>query len=111
LEVRAVHQLRHTRLAGLAVVLVLVLAGAAAAGPTKQGTSVPDPPDLAFVDSRDGDAEISTIRADGSGLRKLTSNRFGDYAPAWRRTASASPSRATGTGTRRSTSWTPTAVG
>jgi TolB protein len=76
-------QLDRNRLAGLAVVATLALAGAAAAGVTKQSTSAPDPPDLAFVDTRDGDAEIYTIRADGSGLRKLTSNRFGDYAPAW----------------------------
>jgi TolB protein len=71
------------RLAGLAAILVLAFAGTAAAGVSKQQRNVPDPPDIAFVSDRDGDAEIYTIRADGTGLRKLTNNRFGDYAPAW----------------------------
>jgi Tol biopolymer transport system component len=66
-----------TRLAGLAVLVVLAFAGTAAAGVARQ--NAPDPPDLAFVRS----GEIHTIRADGTGLRRLTSNRFGDYAPAW----------------------------
>jgi len=71
---------KHTkRLAGLATVAVLAVAGTAAAGVR----AVPVPPDLAFVSERDGDAEIYTIRADGTGLRKLTDNRSGDDTPAW----------------------------
>jgi Tol biopolymer transport system component len=81
-----VQQRKHgKRLAGLAVVVVLALAGTAAAGAGKSGsaTTVPAPPDLAFVSTRDGNPEIYTIRADGTGLRRLTANRAGDYRPAW----------------------------
>jgi TolB protein len=67
------------RLAGLAVVAVLALAGTVAASVRAQDL----PPDLAFVSDRDGDQEIYTIRADGRGLRKLTDNRFADTNPAW----------------------------
>ena len=38
---------------------------------------------FAFVSRRDGDMEIFTMNADGSGRRKLTSNRQIDTQPAW----------------------------
>lgn len=54
------------------------------------GVWSPDGRTIAFVSSRDGDDEIFTVRADGTGLRQLTRNsvlRGGvpalDHAPAW----------------------------
>jgi Tol biopolymer transport system component len=38
---------------------------------------------VAFVSDRDGNAEIYTMNADGTGLTRLTKNSAGDYAPAW----------------------------
>ncbi len=38
---------------------------------------------IAFVSMRDGDREIFTMNADGSGLRKLTNNHRIDTQPAW----------------------------
>ena len=54
------------------------------------GVWSPDGRTIAFVSNRDGDDEIFTMRADGTGLRQLTRNtvlRSGvpvmDHAPAW----------------------------
>lgn len=38
---------------------------------------------IAFVSDRDGNPEIYTINADGSGETRLTNNPANDYAPAW----------------------------
>jgi Ca2+-binding RTX toxin-like protein len=38
---------------------------------------------IAFTDRQDGDAEIYTIKSDGSGRIKLTSNVADDFAAAW----------------------------
>jgi Tol biopolymer transport system component len=84
--VSEVQQQDRKRLAGLAVLLVLAVAGTTAASAATRapaGSASPAPPDLAFVSTRDGNPEIYTIRADGTGLRRLTNNRFGDYRPAW----------------------------
>jgi TolB protein len=71
----------RTSYAALAAVW-LALAGAAAAG-VERGPVAGGPAVLAFASDRDGDSELYLIRADGRGLRKLTSNRAGDYGPAW----------------------------
>ena len=38
---------------------------------------------IAFYSERDGNAEIYTMRPDGSDPRRLTFNAFEDYAPVW----------------------------
>ena len=43
----------------------------------------PDSKTIAFVSYRDDNAEIYTMRADGSSQRRLTSNRADDLAPVW----------------------------
>jgi Tol biopolymer transport system component len=43
----------------------------------------PDGERIAFVSWRDGDAEIYTVRPDGSDLRNLTQDRGWDVSPAW----------------------------
>ena len=54
------------------------------------GVWSPDGRTIAFVSSRDGDDEVFTVRADGTGLRQLTRNTVLpggvpvlDHAPAW----------------------------
>ena len=49
---------------------------------TKQLAWSPDGTRLAFVHG-DGDFELFVMNADGTGLRKLTDNRFQDEFPAW----------------------------
>lgn len=43
----------------------------------------PDGSQIAFVSDRDGDAEIYLMRADGSDVRQLTTNKVGDGIPVW----------------------------
>lgn len=43
----------------------------------------PDGKRIAFVSTRDGDAEIYVMRADGSGERSLTNNAVTDIQPDW----------------------------
>lgn len=43
----------------------------------------PDGTQIAFASDRDGNAEIYVINVDGSGLTRLTTSSFEDYAPAW----------------------------
>lgn len=43
----------------------------------------PDGRSIAFVSSRDGDAEVYVMRADGSEQRRLTAFHTDDWAPAW----------------------------
>jgi len=38
---------------------------------------------IVFVSSRDGNEEIYTCKADGSGIQRLTNNAAHDYDPAW----------------------------
>ena len=38
---------------------------------------------IAFVSTRDGNAEIYVMNADGTGVTRLTDNTAGDYNPAW----------------------------
>lgn len=38
---------------------------------------------VAFVSDRDGNDEIYTVNADGTGLKRLTTNRGSDLEPAW----------------------------
>lgn len=40
-------------------------------------------PQLAFVSSRDGNAEIYVIKASGADLERRTANTTGDWSPAW----------------------------
>jgi WD40 repeat protein len=44
----------------------------------------PDSQRLAFSSSRDGNAEIYVIQADGSGLNRITRNPADDVTPSWR---------------------------
>lgn len=62
--------------AALATTVLLVPEEAEAAFPGKNGR-------IAFVSRQDGDAEIYTIRPDGSGLRQITHNRADDEGPKW----------------------------
>jgi hypothetical protein len=48
----------------------------------------PDGQRLAFVSTRDGNAEIYLMNADGTGQTRLTNNSAGDIAPAWSRDGS-----------------------
>ena len=48
----------------------------------------PDGQRLAFVSTRDGNAEIYVMNADGSGQTRLTNNTAGDLLPAWTRDGS-----------------------
>jgi len=70
---------------------VFVPPTATVAPPTAAPTLVPVPTPLplngdgriAFYSERDGNAEIYTMRPDGSDLLRLTSNEYGDDSPAW----------------------------
>jgi dipeptidyl aminopeptidase/acylaminoacyl peptidase len=44
----------------------------------------PDGARLAFSSTRDGNAEIYVVGADGSGLTRITRNAVADFTPAWR---------------------------
>jgi Tol biopolymer transport system component len=78
--------MRKTGLLLASMVLAMLLAGvgaligiedrADAAFPGKNGR-------IAFVSDRDGDAEIYTIKASGSGLRQITHNTAEESGPAW----------------------------
>jgi len=68
-------------IAALAAIAVAATAWAVAG--LQRAGAVPAPAELAFSSARDGDSELYVIRADGSGLRRLTRNRSGDYGPAW----------------------------
>ena len=68
------------RLPGLLVVLSAVLALAAACG---GGESAPAAGKIVFTSSRDGNAEVYVVDADGSGLRRLTDNPASDFFFAW----------------------------
>ena len=63
---------------------------------------------IAFDSDRDGDGEIFKMDANGSDQDKLTDERRLEPTPTGRRTATRSPSRATATATARSSRWTPT---
>jgi TolB protein len=43
----------------------------------------PDGGSIAFVSTRDGDADIYVMRSDGSGERQLTHNNWADFDPDW----------------------------
>ena len=43
----------------------------------------PDGRSIAFGSDRDGDWEIYTVRADGTGLRQITDNSVNDDSPSW----------------------------
>ena len=43
----------------------------------------PDGTRIAFVSRRDGDAEIYVLDADGSGVKRLTSDPANDRSPVW----------------------------
>jgi len=47
------------------------------------GAAPPSAAELAFVRGEGNTSEIYLIREDGSGLRRLTSNRVPDYSPIW----------------------------
>jgi TolB protein len=72
----------HSKLArvvailGALAILVTAPAGARAAFNGNNGK-------IAFVTSRDGNLEIYSMSADGSGQTNLTNNAAGDIAPAW----------------------------
>jgi Tol biopolymer transport system component len=40
-------------------------------------------PEIAFVSNRGGNFDLYTMRADGSGVRRLTDDPSADVAPAW----------------------------
>ena len=66
-------------LVSVAAMLAAVLAAALpaqAAFPGRNGR-------IAFVSNRDGDPEIYSMRPDGTGIRKLTNNSFGDAFPSY----------------------------
>ena len=58
---------------------------------------------IAFTSTRDGNDEIYTMNADGTGQTRITNNAASDAAPPGRRTGPRSRSRATATATTRST--------
>lgn len=43
----------------------------------------PDGKHIAFVSTRDGDAEIFVVGTDGSGVRRVTNNSWYDAQPDW----------------------------
>jgi WD40 repeat protein len=63
----------------IALVTVVVLGTAPAAHATSPGANGK----LAFTSSRDGNSEIYSMNADGSGLMRLTNDPGADGAPAW----------------------------
>jgi TolB protein len=66
---------------GLAGLLALPLIGGCIPPPTPFGGGTGQ---IAFVSDRDGNYEIYTTNADGSGgLQRLTNNLEGDHSPAW----------------------------
>jgi TolB protein len=66
-----------TRLWGLSAVFA-VLAAAPSAAPAPNAVR-----ELAFVRGEAGATEIYVVRENGTGLRRLTNNRFTDYSPIW----------------------------
>jgi Tol biopolymer transport system component len=48
-----------------------------------RATAAPDGSRLAFVTDRDDNDEIYAMNPDGTGLTRLTNNRFSDHSPAW----------------------------
>jgi TolB protein len=62
----------------------LVTAAAALLVPiASSATEAADARHLVFVRGEGATAELYTVRADGSGLRRLTRNRAADYSPTW----------------------------
>src|SRR3989442_11795477 len=74
-------QLRRSLIGSLAVVFLsaLLLAGSRSAQAAFPGTNGL----IAFTSDRDGNAEIYTMNADGTGQTNLTNNPFFDCCPAW----------------------------
>lgn len=48
-----------------------------------RATAAPDGSKLAFVTDRDENDEIYVMNPDGTGLTRMTDNRFSDHSPAW----------------------------
>ena len=69
------------RLGATCVILTALVAGfsVSPAGAVLQGANGR----IAFVSDRDGDKEIFSSRADGSGVKQLTTNTAQDYDPAF----------------------------
>ena len=66
------------------VALLVALSAPSVQGASAGGKAVPvTNGKIAFVSTRDGNAQIYSINPDGSGLARLTHTMAADLAPAW----------------------------
>lgn len=75
-------------LGAVAAVLLLIFSSSAPALPSATAQSGHAEPSseqgrIAFASTRDGDAEIFVMNADGSGVRQITHNEVDDHSPDW----------------------------
>ena len=71
--------MRRRHIAAGAVVAAVVFLAAGCGG----GSGSSGPGTIAFTTTRDGNAEVYTVRSDGSGLENVTSDVANDGQPAW----------------------------
>lgn len=77
----------------LLLFLILLMSGITLVGceeEEEEGTRAPTPGPtpassvrIAFVSTRDGNFEVYVMKADGSGVTRLTDNPATDWSPAW----------------------------
>lgn len=80
--------MRKPRFRLLAVAIVLAMASSAYAGPRSVTRNAGEAQSLdegriAFASTRDGDAEIFVMDADGTNVRQITHNTVNDHSPDW----------------------------